>query len=70
MKKTVDVHSDEEDYQEDDEEEEEDEDEDNMESDADKSGEDDMEEVRYPRWKRFSFFAPFLSAAPGFFDAF
>ena len=48
VKKIVDVHSDEED------DEEEEEDEDDMESDADKNGEDDMEEVRYPRWKRFS----------------
>ena len=72
MKKIVDVHSEEaEDDQEDDEEE------DDTESDADKSGEDDVEEVRYPQWKRFStvtlrshapFFAPFLSAAPRFFD--
>ena len=66
VKKIVDVHSDEE---------EEEDDEDDTESDADKSGEDDMEEVRYPRWKRFStltlrshvpFFAPFLSAALDF----
>ena len=41
VKKIVDVHSDEE--------EENEEDEDDTESDADKSGEDDVEEVRYPR---------------------
>ena len=52
MKKTENVHSDEEDDQE--EEEEEEDDEDDMESDTDKSGEDDMEEVRYPRSNRFS----------------
>ena len=74
VKTTVDVHSDEEDDQQDDEEEE-----DDLENDTDKSGEDDTEEVWYPRWNRLStvglplhvpFFAPFLSAAPGFFDAF